>query len=100
MVANYEGYVSLIKGAAGGNETLRQIYEEASSALSDRIFTEDAQGELIADTARNRLVVRGWSAMAEELVVSWGRDPAGVTRGELIETIGGALPALVGAAPR
>ncbi len=97
VLANYEGYVSLIKGAAGGNETLRRIYEEARAALSDRIFTEDAQGELIADTPRNRLIVRGWSAMAEELVVAWGRDPAGVTRDELLEIVAGSLPKLVDA---
>ena len=95
VLANYEGYVSLIKGAAGGNETLRRIYEEARSALSQRIFTEDAQAELIDDTPRNRLVVRGWAAMTEELVVTWGKDPAGVTRQQLIEIIAGALPALV-----
>ena len=97
VVANYAGYLSLIKGAAGGNETLRQIYEEARSALSERIFTEDAQGELIDDTPHNRLVVRGWSAMAEELVVAWGRDPAGVSREELLDLIAGSLPALIGA---
>jgi AcrR family transcriptional regulator len=98
VVANYEGYVSLIKGAAGGNETLRQIYEEARSTLSERIFTEDAQGELIEDTPHNRLVVRGWSAMAEELVIAWGRDQAGVSRQELLDIIAGSLPALVGVA--
>jgi AcrR family transcriptional regulator len=102
VLANYEGYVSLIKGAAGGNETLRRIHEEARSALSERIFTEDAQGELIADTPHNRLVVRGWSAMTEELAVSWATDQrAGretVGKDELLDIIGGALPALVGAA--
>ena len=103
VLANYEGYLSLIKGAAGGNETLRRIYEEARSALSERIFTEqnllgNAQGELIEDTPRNRLVVRGWSAMTEELVVAWGRDPAGVSRQEVLDIIAGSLPALVGAA--
>jgi AcrR family transcriptional regulator len=100
VVANYEGYVSLIKGAAGGNETLREIYEEARSALSERIFTEDAQGELIDDTPHNRLVVRGWSAMAEELVIAWVRDPAGVNRQELLDLVAGSLPALVGVADR
>jgi AcrR family transcriptional regulator len=96
VVANHQGYVSLIKGAAGGNETLRRIYEDARSALSERIFTEDAQGELIEETPRTRLIVRGWSAMTEELVLAWIDDPAGVTRDELIEIIAGALPALVG----
>ncbi len=100
VLANYEGYLSLIKGAAGGNESLRRIYEEARSTLSDRIFTEDAQGELIEDTPHNRFVVRGWSAMAEDLVVTWGRDPAGVTRQELLDIIAGSLPALVAVAGR
>ena len=99
VVANYEGYLSLVKGAAGGNETLRQIYDEARFVLTDRIFLEDAQGELIADTPRNRLVVRGWSAMTEELVVTWGTDQhAGrteVSRDELLAIIADSLTALV-----
>ena len=57
--ANFEGYVSLVRGAAGGNETLRGIYEEVREVLSERIFLEDAQGDLIADTPHNRLIVRG-----------------------------------------
>lgn len=95
VLANFEGYLSLIRGAAGGNEALRRIYEDARSALSDRIFREDSQGEVIADTPRNRLVVRGWAAMTEELVVTWREDPSGVTREELLELIAGSLPALV-----
>ena len=71
--------------------------------LSDRIFTEDPEGHLIADTPRNRLVVRGWSAMTEELVITWGADQrAGrteVSRDELLAIIGGSLPALVGQQP-
>jgi len=98
VLANYEGYVSLIKGAAGGNETLREIYEQARSTLSERIFTEDAQGELIEQTPRNRLIVRGWAAMTEELVITWGADSAGVSREELLEIIATSLPALVGSA--
>lgn len=93
--ANYEGYLSLVKGAAGGNDTLRQIYEEARSALTDRIFREDAQGQILPDTALTRLVVRGWAAMTEELVLTWVQDPAGVTREELLAVIAASLPALV-----
>ena len=79
MIANFEGYVSLVRGAAGGNETLRAIYEEVRDALDDRIFLEDAQGEVIADTPHNRLMVRGWPAMTEELVIAWRTDPGDVT---------------------
>src|SRR6476660_622731 len=89
--ANYEGYLSLVKGAAGGNDTLRQIYEAARSALTDRIFREDAQGQILPDTALTRLVVRGWAAMTEELVLTWVQDPAGVTREELLAVIAASL---------
>ena len=95
VLANFQGYVSLIKGSASGNEALRAIYEEVRAVLSDRIFQEDPAGQLVADTPRNRLVVRGWSAMTEELVIAWGTEPAGVTKDELLAVIGGSLPALI-----
>ena len=95
VVANHEGYLSLVKAAQGGNETLREIYEEARSALNGRIFREDAQGEIIPDTPATRLVVRGWSAMIEELVLSWIADPAGITRDELLAVMAASLPAIV-----
>ena len=92
MLANFEGYVSLVRGAAGGNETLRGIYEDVRDVLDDRIFLEDAQGELIADTPHHRLIVRGWSAMTEELVIAWRTRPGEVTREELLAIIARALP--------
>jgi len=95
VVNNYEGYLSLVKGAAGGNDTLREIYDEARSALTDRIFRQDAQGEIIPDTAASRLIVRGWAAMTEELVLTWVVDPSGVTREELLAVIAASLPALI-----
>src|SRR6476469_2899124 len=95
VVANYEGGLSLVKGAAGGNDTLREIYEEARSAPTDRIFREDAQGRIISESPASRLIVRGWAAMTEELVLTWVHDPAGVTREELLAIIAASLPALV-----
>jgi AcrR family transcriptional regulator len=95
VVANYQGYTSLVRGAAGGNETLRQLYEEARTALTDRIFDQDARGELVPDTPAVRLVVRGWSALAEELVLTWVAEPGGVTREQLLDALASSLPALV-----
>jgi AcrR family transcriptional regulator len=95
VVANHQGYVSIVRGAAGGNESLRELYEEARAALTDRIFTEDAQGDVIPDTPAARLMVRGWSALAEELVLSWIADPRDVTREQLLEALAASLPALV-----
>lgn len=99
VVTNYEGYLSLVKGAAGGNDTLREIYDEARSALTDRVFREDAQGTIITDTPTARLVVRGWAAMTEELVITWRADPSEVSREELLAIIAASLPALVGVIP-
>ena len=92
--ANYEGYLSLVRGAASGNETLREIYEDARRALTDRIFEEDPNGNLVPDTPAARLLARGWAAMVEELVLRWKVQPDGVTRDELLALIAGSLPAL------
>ncbi|ABL83197.1 transcriptional regulator, TetR family [Nocardioides sp. JS614] len=99
VVANHEGYLSLVKAAAGGNETLREIYEEARAALNSRIFREDAQGEIIPDTPVTRLVVRGWSAMIEELVLSWIAAPGDLTRDQLLDILAASLPAIVETVP-
>ena len=100
VVENHEGYLSLIKAAAGGNETLREIYEESRSALNGRVFREDVRSdsgetEIVADNPATRLAVRGWSAMVEELVLSWVDDPSGVTRDELLDLMAASLPAIV-----
>lgn len=96
VVANHEGYLSLVKAAAGGNESLRAIYEDARSALNDRAFRRDVPEELVPDTPVTRLLVRGWSAMVEELVLSWIDDPRGVEREELVSILVASLPALIG----
>lgn len=95
VVANYQGYVSIVRGAANGNEELRDLYEEARTVLTDRIFTEDAQGKVIPDTAGARLMVRAWAAMAEELVLTWVEDPADISREQILASLTGSLPALV-----
>ena len=95
VTANYEGYASIVRAAQGGNEALRRLHEQARNVLTDRIFTEDAQGEVIPDTPATRLAVRGWSAMTEELVLTWAADPGPVTRDQLLTAVTGSLPALV-----
>lgn len=96
---NYEGYVSLIRSAAGGHEGLREIYESARDALTDRIFdqpvTAEARAFGLADTPAVRLLVSGWSSFVEQVVVGWVRDPAGLTRDELLRTLAESLPAIL-----
>jgi AcrR family transcriptional regulator len=102
--ANYAGYVSLVRGAASGNEDLMRIYDEARAALTDRIFdTADAEGVLTAftleDTPAVRLMVRGWSALAEDVVIAWVRDDGGVSREDLLTMLAAALPGALSGTP-
>jgi AcrR family transcriptional regulator len=102
--ANYAGYVSLVRGAASGNEDLQRIYEEARAALTDRIFdVAGADGVpdvlRLQDTPAVRLMVRGWSAMAEDVVISWVRDPRGVGREDLLTMLAAALPGTLSGTP-
>jgi AcrR family transcriptional regulator len=99
VIGNYQGYVSLVRGAAGGNAALRRVYDDARASLTDRIFTTDLDGEVVPDTPAARLVVRGWAALAEELVLTWIADPGTVTREELLGMLAGSLPALVTTLP-
>ncbi len=99
VVANREGYLSLVKGAAGGNEDMREIYEESRAALTDRIFASSSEAELaelgLDDTASVRLMVRGWAALTEEVVLSWIADPGGLSKQQLLASLARSLPALV-----
>jgi AcrR family transcriptional regulator len=107
VVANHAGYTSLVRAAAGGDETLREIYDEARGVLTDRIFeAADAQGGRlldvfgVADTPVARLVARGWSAMVEDVVLAWVREPQGVSKHELLGTVAAALPGVLAACPK
>jgi len=99
VTENYQGYVSLIRGAAGGHEDLRRIYEESRAALTDRMFeppvTDEAAALGLVDTPAVRLLVRGWSSFVEEVVVEWVRDPRGLSRDQLLRLLSGSLPGML-----
>ena len=96
---NYTGYVSLIRAAAGGNEELRAIYQDARRALTGRIFEiagpEHLEALGVVDSDATRLLVDGWAAMVENVTVAWVEDPHGLTREELLKRLALALPAVV-----
>jgi AcrR family transcriptional regulator len=99
VAENYEGYVSLVRGAAGGHEGLREIYESSRAALTGRLFdgpvAEEAAALGLTDTPAVRLVVHGWAAFVEDLVIEWVRDPRGIGRDELLVTLSASLPGLL-----
>ena len=104
VVENYEGYVSLVRGAAGGHESLREIYEESREALTGRLFegpvAEEARELGLVDTPAVRLVVRGWAALTDEVVQDWVRDHRGITREELLVILASSLPGILAPLPR
>jgi AcrR family transcriptional regulator len=99
VAENHTGYVSLIRAAAGGNEELRTIYLDARRALTDRIFEISGPDQLAAlgvvDSPATRLLVDGWAALVENVVVAWVVDPRGLSRADLLKRLALALPALV-----
>jgi AcrR family transcriptional regulator len=96
---NFTGYVSLVRAAAGGNEELRAIYEEGRRALTDRIFevtgTEGLEALGLSDSPTMRLLVNGWAAMLEVVIIDWVADPRGIARDDLLDRLARALPAIV-----
>lgn len=99
VLASYEGYTSLVRGAASGNPALREIYEQTRAALTDRIFVtagRDGLAELgVTDIPAVRLMARGWSAMTEEVVLEWVRGGCEVPKDELLRRLTAALPAVL-----
>jgi hypothetical protein len=99
VVANFNGYVSLLRGAAGGHEGLREIYESSRAALTDRLFegpvAQEAAALGLTDTPVVRLLVHGWAAFTEDVVLEWVRDDRGITREELLVTLSVSLPGIL-----
>jgi AcrR family transcriptional regulator len=99
VTENYQGYVSLIRGAAGGHDEIRRIYEDSRAALTDRFFeapvAEEATALGLVDTPAVRLLLRGWSSFVEEVVIEWVRDPRGLSRDELLTLLSGSLPGIL-----
>lgn len=99
VAENYQGYVSLLRGAAGGHEGLREIYESSRSALTDRLFEGPAAAESVElgliDTPAVRLLVHGWAAFTEDVVIEWVRDSRGISRDELLMILSASLPGIL-----
>ncbi|WP_127784103.1 TetR/AcrR family transcriptional regulator [Rhodococcus sp. X156] len=96
---NRSGYVSLLRGAASGDEAMRQVFDDTRAEMASRTL---AQTPVLGIPAgpRTRLAVRGWIAFTEEAVISWLAEDD-LSREELIDLISQALTALLlGAAPQ
>ncbi len=95
VTENRDAYVSLVRGAASGDATVRRVSDETRTELANRVLKHlDALG-LPADT-RTEIAVRGWVAFCEEAVICWlGAPGAKLPRDDLLALLANALPGVV-----
>jgi AcrR family transcriptional regulator len=93
VITNYHGYISLVRGAASGDQALREIFDHTRAVLTARI-TDNVEVFGVADAAAVRLLARGWSAMVEEVVLAWVAEPE-IGKDELLRVLAAALPAVL-----
>ncbi len=89
---HYEGYVSLLRVAKSGDARMRAIYDEARRAMGVRFAAEAP--ELVPDTPAALMLVNGWQALAEDVVLAWKADPV-LTREELLRVLAATFPAVL-----
>jgi AcrR family transcriptional regulator len=96
---NRDGYVSMLRGAAGGDPGLRQVFDETRSAIVANILDQIAELGAAEPPERVRLAVRGWVAYGEEVVLDWLSDPTSeLDRPTVADLLEQALLALVASA--
>ena len=93
---HHQSYVSLVRGAASGDDQLRRIADDTRTTLTLRI-TDNLATMGLRDSPAAQLAARGWTAFAEELVVCWAAEPK-IGRDDLIRLLSDSLVALIGTA--
>lgn len=86
-------FFSLVRGAASGDETVREIVDEVRSAQADRLIT--MFGELgVAPSARVHVALRSWVALAEQALID-GAVNSELEPGELVDYLERSARAVV-----
>ena len=75
-----DSYVAFVRGAAGGDPWVADVYERTREELVDVALSAVP----LPDGTRQRQLVRAWFAFTEDLVVQWTREPTS-TREELLD---------------
>ncbi|SOD71283.1 TetR family transcriptional regulator [Jatrophihabitans sp. GAS493] len=99
VTENSDTYISLVRGAASGDDELRALFDATRSANANRIL-QSAPEFGVTPTPEVELAVHGWVAFAEEVIVRWLRagQPGVTSREQLMQLLANALFALAGAA--
>jgi AcrR family transcriptional regulator len=84
-----ESHLAFVRGAAGGDPWVSDVYEETRGRLVDVALTALE----LPDDARRRQLVLAWFAFTEDLVASWVQEPT-MNRDELLELLRDVLARL------
>jgi len=86
-----ETHLAFVRGAAGGDPWVSEVYEETRARLVDV-----ALGALdLPDDALRRQLILAWFAFTEELVGHWAQEPT-MSRSELLTLLRDVLDRLTG----
>jgi AcrR family transcriptional regulator len=77
-----ETHLAFVRGAAGGDPWVSEVYEETRGRLVEVALTALE----LPDDARRRQLVLAWFAFTEDLVGSWAQEPT-MTRAKLLELL-------------
>jgi len=95
VLANPRAYLSLVRGAAGSDEALLEIFDQTRATLAARI-TDNLTAYHVRDDPCVRVLARGWVALAEEVVLDWVAEPR-LSRQRLLQVLAATLPAVLSA---
>ena len=85
-----ETHLSFVRGAAGGDPWVAEIYEETRGRLVDVAL----QALDLPDDPRRRQLVLAWFAFTEDLVGQWTREPT-MSRDDLLALLRDVLDRLI-----
>jgi AcrR family transcriptional regulator len=70
------GYISFVRGAAGGDDFAVEVYDETRAGLTKRILTYLGTPEVADEPAsREYLRVHAWLSYTEDLAIEWSGLP-------------------------
>lgn len=95
-------YISFVRGAAGGDDFVVEVYDETRAALTTRVLDmlgspTEANGSApaLAPAPVDRMIVHGWIAYVEDLAIEWSSEPSpSLPADHLVEHAVAALEAL------
>jgi AcrR family transcriptional regulator len=69
-------YISFVRGAAGGDDFVVEVYDETRAGLTKRVLTYLGEQEVAEEpNSREYLRVHAWLSYAEDLAIEWSGLP-------------------------